>query len=98
MDFHKLWLVSKHKYSQPDRVTTCSSDNSIKYELIFYPLLHYSTRSHFAELCLSVHNLHITTGIYAKTLRFERYCVFFKSSQQHFFDDEVYFLLICPLY
>ena len=60
----------------------------------------YNIRCNFAKLRLSAHNLHIETGRYGskKTPRDERYCLTCKSNGLSIVEDEVHFLLNCPLY
>ena len=57
-------------------------------------------RSNFAKLRLSAHNLRIETGRYWKNPipRIDRKCPFCQSFNKTAFEDEIHFLLVCPLY
>ena len=60
----------------------------------------YKTRSCYSKLRISAHNLQIEIGRYGtnKTPREKRYCLFCQSSGVCIVEDEVSFLMECPLY
>jgi len=60
----------------------------------------YSERSYFAKLRLSAHNLQIEIGRFGKnkTPRLERFCLYCLSLGKQTVEDEVHFLMSCPLY
>ena len=77
---------------------------SFKTNYKFEPYLDYiadfTVRSTLAKLRLSAHNLQIETGRFSKkkTPRDERFCLYCKSQNTFTVENEVHFVLACPLY
>ena len=73
---------------------------TFKFEPYLDVLTNFSVRSNFAKLRLSAHNLQIETGRYdmKKIPRAERYCAYCKSLGIFVLEDEIHFLIQCPLF
>ena len=74
--------------------------STFKFELYHDIFSDFFIRSNFAKLRLSAHNLQIETGRYGikKTPRAERYCIHCKSKNSYVVEDEIHFLVTCPLF
>ena len=74
----------------------------IKNSFIFEPYLDIiqkaDSRRCLAEIRLSAHNLEIERGRYSKTPREQRLCKFCAEQGTSIVEDELHFLLQCPLY
>ena len=73
---------------------------TFKFESYLDILSDFSLRSNFAKLRLSAHNLQIESGRYGikNTPAAERYCLYCKINDDYVVEDEVHFLVNCPLY
>ena len=74
--------------------------STFKFEAYLDIFWDFGIRSNFTKLRLSAHNLQIETGRYGikKTPRTERYCIHCKSKESYVVEDEVHFLVTCPLF
>ena len=74
--------------------------NDFKFEQYLDIFPNFTIRSNFAKLRLSAHSLEIEKGRYGikKTPREERYCLYCKSRNSYVLEDEVHFLVSCPLF
>ena len=77
-----------------------SFKSSFKFECYLDLISDFNIRSALAKLRLSAHNLHIETGRFNKnkTPRNERFCLYCKKQSSLEVEDEIHFLMVCPLY
>ncbi len=77
-----------------------SFKQSFKFEPYLDFLHDYNIRSSLAKLRLSSHNLHIESGRFGKTTvpRSERLCPYCKMAKLNLVENEVHFIMSCPLY
>ena len=77
-----------------------SFKTTFKFEAYLDCLPNFKVRSTLAKLRVSAHNLQIETGRFnkIKTPREERFCIYCKTQNVSSVENEVHFLLSCPLY
>ena len=77
-----------------------SFKTTFKFEAYLDFLPNFKVRSTLAKLRVSAHNLQIETGRFnkIKTPREERFCIYCKTQNVSSVENEVHFLLSCPLY
>ena len=77
-----------------------SFKTNYKFECYLDYIPDFTVRRSLAKLRLSAHNLQIETGRFSKTKtpRDERFCLYCKSKNILTVENEIHFVLACPLY